>query len=125
MIKLGSRKLHICPVTNSKVGSITGHRIDYNGVGALSSCPSTPGSTCKQKKTSDYISPSDIRRSPKKLRTANSIYHEVLKLNLKTLNAKGILLSSFIACFEALFLYAPSDISPSVYTHNGTAYPSQ
>ena len=92
MIKLGSRKLHICPVTNSKVGSITGHRIHYNGVGALRGQrhiprkkinPSTPGSTCKQKKTSDYISPSDIRRSPKKLRTANSIYHEVLKLNLK------------------------------------------
>ena len=76
MIKLGSRKLHICPVTNSKVGSIIGHRIDFNGVGALRGrrhiprkklTQVPPGSTCKQKKTSDYISPSDIRRSPKKI----------------------------------------------------------
>ena len=34
MTKLGSRKLHICPKV-TKVGSINGHRIDYNGVGAL------------------------------------------------------------------------------------------
>ena len=34
MTKLGSQKLHICPrVTN--MGSTIGHRIDYNGVGAL------------------------------------------------------------------------------------------
>ena len=32
--KLGSRKLHICPKV-TKMGSIIGHRIDYNGVGAL------------------------------------------------------------------------------------------
>jgi len=30
----GSRKLHICPKV-TKLGSIIGHRIDYNGVGAL------------------------------------------------------------------------------------------
>ena len=34
MTKLGSRKLHICPKV-TKMGSIIGHRIDYNGVGAL------------------------------------------------------------------------------------------
>ena len=33
-IKMGSRKLHICP-KGTKMGSIIGHRIDYNGVGAL------------------------------------------------------------------------------------------
>ena len=32
--KLGSRKLHICPKV-TKMGSKIGHRIDYNGVGAL------------------------------------------------------------------------------------------
>ena len=32
--KLGSRKLHICPKM-TKMGSIIGHKIDYNGVGAL------------------------------------------------------------------------------------------
>ena len=31
---LGSRKLHICPEV-TKMESIIGHRIDYNGVGAL------------------------------------------------------------------------------------------
>ena len=34
MTKLGSRKLNICPKV-TKMGSIIGHRIDYNGVGAL------------------------------------------------------------------------------------------
>ena len=34
MTKLGSRKLHICPKV-TKMGSIIGHRIDYNGVEAL------------------------------------------------------------------------------------------
>ena len=34
MSKLGSRKLHICPKV-TKMGSIIGHRIDYNGLGAL------------------------------------------------------------------------------------------
>ena len=34
MTKLGSRKLHICPKV-TKMGSIIGHRIDYNRVGAL------------------------------------------------------------------------------------------
>ena len=34
MTKLGSRKLHIFPKV-TKMGSIIGHRIDYNGVGAL------------------------------------------------------------------------------------------
>ena len=33
-IKKGSRKLHICPKV-TKMGSIIGQRIDYNGVGAL------------------------------------------------------------------------------------------
>ena len=32
--RLGWRKLHICPKV-TKMGSIIGHRIDYNGVGAL------------------------------------------------------------------------------------------
>ena len=32
--KLGWRKLHICPKV-TKMGSIIGHKIDYNGVGAL------------------------------------------------------------------------------------------
>ena len=32
--KLGSRKLHICPKV-TKMGSIIGNGIDYNGVGAL------------------------------------------------------------------------------------------
>jgi len=32
--KLASRKLHICPKV-TKMGSLIGHRIDYNGVGAL------------------------------------------------------------------------------------------
>ena len=32
--KLWSRKWHICPKV-TKIGSIIGHRIDYNGVGAL------------------------------------------------------------------------------------------
>ena len=31
---LGSQKLHICSNV-TKMGSIIGHRIDYNGVGAL------------------------------------------------------------------------------------------
>ena len=31
---LGSRKLHICPKV-TKMGSIIGHRLDYNGVKAL------------------------------------------------------------------------------------------
>ena len=30
---MGSGKLHICPKV-TKMGSILGHRIDYNGVGA-------------------------------------------------------------------------------------------
>ena len=34
MTKLGSRKLHLSPQV-TKVGYIIGHRIDYNGVGAL------------------------------------------------------------------------------------------
>ena len=34
MTNLGSRKLHICPKV-TKMRSIIGHRIDYNGVGAL------------------------------------------------------------------------------------------
>ena len=34
MTKLGSQKLQICPKV-TKMGSIIGHRIDYNGVGAL------------------------------------------------------------------------------------------
>ena len=34
MTKLGSRKLHICPRV-TEMGSIIGHTIDYNGVGAL------------------------------------------------------------------------------------------
>ena len=34
MTKLGSRKLYICPEV-TKMGSIIGHRIGYNGVGAL------------------------------------------------------------------------------------------
>ena len=39
MNKLGSQKLHICPKV-TKIGSIIGHRIDYNGVGALrGACP--------------------------------------------------------------------------------------
>ena len=32
--QLGSRKLNICP-KGATMGSIIGHRIDYNGVGAL------------------------------------------------------------------------------------------
>ena len=32
--RLGWRKLHICPKV-TKMGSIIGHKIDYNGVGAL------------------------------------------------------------------------------------------
>ena len=38
MTKLGSQKLHICPKV-TKMGSIIGHRIDYNGVGALRGSP--------------------------------------------------------------------------------------
>ena len=34
MTKLGLQKLHICSKV-TKMGSITGHRIDYNGVAAL------------------------------------------------------------------------------------------
>ena len=34
MTKLGWRKLYICPKV-TKMGSIIGQRIDYNGVGAL------------------------------------------------------------------------------------------
>ena len=34
MTKVGSQKLHICPKV-TKMGSIIGHKIDYNGVGAL------------------------------------------------------------------------------------------
>ena len=34
MTKLGSRKLHICPKV-TKMESITGHRMDYNEVGAV------------------------------------------------------------------------------------------
>ena len=34
MSKLGSGKLHIFPKV-TKMGSITDHKIDYNGVGAL------------------------------------------------------------------------------------------
>ena len=32
--KVGIAKIHICPKV-TKMGSIIGHRIDYNGVGAL------------------------------------------------------------------------------------------
>ena len=32
--KLGLQKLHICPKV-TKMGSMIGHRVDYNGVGAL------------------------------------------------------------------------------------------
>ena len=38
MTKLGSQKLHICPKV-TKIGSIIGHRIDYNRVGALRGSP--------------------------------------------------------------------------------------
>ena len=34
MTKLGSQKLHICPKV-TKMGSLIGHKIDYNGVEAL------------------------------------------------------------------------------------------
>ena len=34
MTELGSRKLHICTKV-AKMGSIAGHRTDYNGVGAM------------------------------------------------------------------------------------------
>ena len=34
MTKLGLRKLHIC-LNVTKMGFIIGHKIDYNGVGAL------------------------------------------------------------------------------------------
>ena len=58
MTKLGSQKLHICP-KGAKMGSINGHRIDYNGIGALRDqrhipsknlpkCP--PWEKCKGKK---------------------------------------------------------------------------
>ena len=33
--KLGSRKFHICPRVTKMGSIIIGHRIDYNGVGAL------------------------------------------------------------------------------------------
>ena len=43
MTKLGSRKLHICPKV-TKMGSIIGHRIDYNGTYlAKINPPSPPG----------------------------------------------------------------------------------
>ena len=32
--KMGWQKLHICPIV-TKMGSIIGHRIDYDGGGAL------------------------------------------------------------------------------------------
>ena len=32
---LGLRKLHICPKVSTKMESTIGHRIDYNGVGAM------------------------------------------------------------------------------------------
>ena len=41
MTKLGSRKLHICPKV-TKIGSIIGHRIDHNWVGALRRQRHTP-----------------------------------------------------------------------------------
>ena len=41
MTKLGSQKLHICP-KGTKMGSINGHRIDYNGIGALRDQPHIP-----------------------------------------------------------------------------------
>ena len=44
MTKLGSRKLHICPKV-TKMGSIIGHRIDYNGVGALRGQQHIPSKT--------------------------------------------------------------------------------
>ena len=34
MTKLGSRKLHICPKV-TKMGSMIGHKINYNEAGAL------------------------------------------------------------------------------------------
>ena len=41
MTKLGLRKLLICPKV-TKMGSIIGHRIDYNGVGAHTQVPPPP-----------------------------------------------------------------------------------
>ena len=43
--KLGSRKLHICPKV-TKMGSIIGHRIDYDGVGALRGQRHIPSKNC-------------------------------------------------------------------------------
>ena len=42
MTKLGSQKLQIGPKV-TKLGSIIGHRIDYNGVATLRGRPSPPG----------------------------------------------------------------------------------
>ena len=47
MTKLGSRKLHICPKV-TKMGSIIGHRIDYNEVGALKGQRTYPAKTLTQ-----------------------------------------------------------------------------
>ena len=44
MTKLGSRELRICPKV-TKMGSITGHRIDYYGQGALTDQPKLTPST--------------------------------------------------------------------------------
>ena len=46
MTKLGLQKLHICPKV-IKMGSLIGHRVDYNGVGG----PERPAAHTQQKLT--------------------------------------------------------------------------
>lgn len=52
--------------------------------------------TCKQK---------GVRLYPAPLGCGWMSFHDVLKLDLKLVNAKRILVSTAVACFEALFLF--------------------
>lgn len=51
--------------------------------------------TCKQK---------CVRLYPAPLGCGRMSFHDVLKLDLKLVNAKRILVSTAVACFEGLFL---------------------
>ena len=75
MTKVGSRKLHICPKV-TKIGSIIGHRIDYNGVVALRG-----GGTY----------PAEISPPP------GTCHINTLKLNLRFIRIQGV--SKFVPIF--------------------------
>ena len=61
MTKLGWRKLYICPKV-TKMGSIMGHRIDYNGVGALRASGTYPAKIYPRAMRQFILSSKRLRR---------------------------------------------------------------